>query len=240
MLSPEIQARLNHARYNENDYQPNAAIAEAIGNKAIVMVVAPAAVGKTTVMDQVVHLSPDFGRVPVFSTRDARPDDEPGMFRLSPHDDTHVSQLLDKIERRDVVQYAVHPTQGTIYGTEAGDYPAKYNLLATLSSVVKGMRALPFEQTFTIGLITDPDHWQQWFNERFPDAHKDRRKRLNEAEQSLEWLLGDDQTLWLYNQPGASEQTAQTLIHIVEREDQPKDLRHEAEQLLAATKTLLV
>jgi hypothetical protein len=238
MLSPDVQARLELAHQNENNYLPSDEICRQIGDKVLVMVVAPAAAGKSTVMDAVVGLSGYFARVPVFSTRDARPDDEPGMFRLSPHDDEHVSKLLDKFDANKVVQYAVHPTQGTIYGTETGDYPTKYNLLATLSSVVDGMRQLPFEKTHTIGLITEPEHWRQWFDTRYPADHSERSKRAREAVQSLEWLCQDEQVKWLYNQPDALDETAQNLIDLVQGTREAADLRGDAEQLLAIARTL--
>ncbi|HET8709385.1 MAG TPA: hypothetical protein VFL85_03835 [Candidatus Saccharimonadales bacterium] len=238
MLSPETQARLDQARAHENDYRPNASISQQLGDKALVMVVAPAAIGKSTIMQRAVELSDDFAMVPVFSTRDARPDDDPALFRLSPHDDEHVNQLLNKIDAREAVQYAIHPTQGTIYGTEASDYPAKYNLLATLSNVVAGMRELPFNHTYTIGLITDANHWRQWFDARFPVQHKDRQKRLKEAAQSLEWLLADNQVLWLYNQPEAHDETARSLIDLVQDNAEPADLRQQATELLIAAREL--
>jgi ribonuclease HI len=238
MLSHDTQARLDQARLHENDYRPNDEICRQIGDKVLIMVVAPAAVGKTTVMDRAVQLNDEFARVPIFSTREPRPDDEPGMFRLSPHEDNHVAQLLDKFETRQVVQYAIHPTQGTIYGTEARDYPARYNLLATLSTVVDGLRKLPFEQTHTIGLITDSAHWQKWFNDRYPANHPERGKRAREAVQSLEWLLSDQETLWLYNRPDELDETAQDLIDIVQGTTEPADLRLQAAQLLATARTL--
>jgi hypothetical protein len=238
MLSPEVQNRLDQARAHENDYQPNEVISRQIGAKTIVMVVAPAAMGKSTIMQKAANMSEDFALVPVFSTRNARPDDDPTLFRLSPHDDTHVSQLLDKIDAGEAVQYAVHPTQSIMYGTEATDYPAKYNLLATLSSVVAGMRKLPFKRSVTIGLVTDADHWQQWFTERYPAGHPDRSKRATEAIQSLEWLLADDQVLWLHNQPDAHDQTAQSLINLVNGTGQPANLGPEAQQLLTVARTL--
>ena len=112
MLSPNVAARANEAAKLQTTYMPNATVAAQLKEKNLVMFVGPASVGKSFLMNRIVERDVDFGRVSVFTTREARPDDEPGMFRNLPHDDANVTMLLDKIQRGEVVQYAVHPTSG--------------------------------------------------------------------------------------------------------------------------------
>lgn len=226
-LDPIIRNRLESACTTQNTYRPNDAVAAQLGDRALVMLVGPAAAGKSFIMNEIVTLDQDFRRVPVFSTRPERPDDEPGMFRCYPHDNEHVTRLLDEIDRGNVVQYAIHPTQGTMYGTLPEDYPGTYNLLATLSGVVDGMRTLPFKTAHVIGLTAPGATWQRWFDARYPSDHPERPKRIEEAIISLEWLLDETRTdtvTWIENESGHATEVARQIIHHV-RQKQPSDTR---------------
>ncbi len=217
MLSPEVAARLTQAANQEVAYAPNESIASQLKEKNLVMFVGPAAVGKSYLMNKILDRDIDFGRVSVFTSRDARDDDEPGMFRYIPHDDTNISQLLDKIDAGEVVQYAVHPTSGRIYGSEITDYAKSFNTLATLSGIVNSLRQLPFETTHVIGLAVDPDIWLQRFNSR-PMAPDERIKRLSEAVVSLEWLLDPahmQEITWVNNSSSDESAAVQSVIDTV-------------------------
>lgn len=218
MLSTELQERLDTARALQNNYQPKAEIADQLNEKVLVMIVAPAVMGKSLLMKEAEAQAENFARVPVFTTRTARQDDEPGMFRVLEHNEENVHQILNKIEDRSAVQYMVHPTIGTFYGTELNDYPTAYNMLPTISNVVEHLRNLPFKRTVTIGLITEPQIWSRWFNERYPmnneESNEERLKRAAEAITSLSWLLDqpDDSVIWLINNEDALPETAARLI----------------------------
>lgn len=217
MLSPDIAARVQQAAQQQVTYAPNAAISAQLQEKNLVMFVGPAAVGKSYLMNKIVDHDIDFGRVSVFTTRDARDDDEPGMFRYIPHDDANVTALLGKIQRGEVVQYAVHPTSGRIYGSEITDYAKPFNMLATLSGIVDSLRQLPFETTHVIGLAVDPDIWLQRFNSR-PMTPDDRAKRLSEALVSLQWLLDMahlQEITWVDNSSADESAALQAVIDAV-------------------------
>lgn len=220
MLSPEVEARLNTARQNEKNYQPNSEIAAKLAEKTLVMFVGPVAVGKSFLMNHVAEVAGDFSRVPVFTTRQPREDDEPGMFRYLPHDDAHVSKLLDKIENGGVVQYAIHPTSGRIYGSEITDHPNTYNMLATLSGGVEQLQRMPFKATVTLGVAVPPPTWQRRLAARYPQPSEEKTKRLKEAVLSLEWLLSHDDVRWVTN-AGDIAATAQETIGIVKYNQQP-------------------
>jgi hypothetical protein len=217
MLSPQVTARLAEAAARQTNYVPNQTVSSQLREKNLVMFVGPAAVGKSFLMNKIVERDIDFGRVSVFTSRDAREDDEPGMFRYLPHDDEHISQLLDKIDRGEVVQYAVHPTSGRIYGSEITDYAKPFNMLATLSGIVNSLRQLPFETTHVVGLAVDPDIWLQRFNSR-PMAPDDRAKRLGEALGSLQWLLDlahIQEVTWVNNSSSDESAAVQSVINAV-------------------------
>lgn len=242
MLSSEVAARLERAHHNETQYYPNAQVSAALQNKTFIMLVGPAAVGKSFTMNYLAKHEPHFERVPVITTRDPRSDDEPGMFRYFPHDDAHVSQLLDQIEARELVEYVVHPTTGRLYASTLSDYPAAFNLLATLSNLVDHLRTLPFGNTYVIGLGVEPTTWLRWFKKRYATPSPEKTKRLHEAIDSLTWLLRDTQHTvhWVENTPGQPAAAAHHILEIIKHQqaDQPNAKQYAAE-LLKAAKQLL-
>jgi len=202
------------------------AVAAQLKEKNLIMFVGPASVGKSFLMNHIMEHDIDFGRVSVFTTREARPDDEPGMFRNLPHDDANVTALLGKIQRGEVVQYAVHPTSGRIYGSEITDYGRPeitdygrpFSMLATLSGIVNTLRKLPFQTTHVIGLAVDPDIWLNRFYERYPEPSDERTKRLQEAAQSLQWLLDPahiQEINWIDNSSSNEAEAVQAVINTV-------------------------
>jgi hypothetical protein len=223
MLSPDIEQRLLRASQNEKEYRPKEEVTSVLREKSMVMFVGPAATGKTYIMNKLAELDPRFQRVPVFTTREARPDDDPGMFRFVPHEDNYIAAILDNIDARDIVQYAIHPTSGRIYGSEMHDYPGEYNMLAMLSGAVKQMEQLPFRQTYIIGLVTPGELWKSRFIKRYPVASEEKEKRRKEAIGSLEWLLDNNsRVIWASNQEAGAAQIADGIIRAIlynERED---------------------
>lgn len=209
---------------------------ESLRDKTLVMIVGPSAVGKSSLMNQVVLLDPEFARVSGFTTREARENDEPGLYRYLTN-----AAARRVIEQDEVVQFAIHPTTGDIYGTQPRDYPARYNLLDTLSTVVAGLQSLPFEHTVTISLTTEPAAWQSWLLSRYPDSNdKQRKKRLEEARQSIEWSMAQKSDhYWLVNQPDNLRATAEQLIATVRGNAGQTDAPIQAAQLLTTVKSLL-
>ena len=216
-LSPSVQARLALARTMELAYKPNQAIAEQLRQKSILMMVSPSSCGKSYIMEQVIERDPTCHHVIDMTTRPPRPDDIPGHFAYLPHDDEHVSRYLDRIENKELVQYAVHPTTGYLYGSDIAGYPAEFNLLETLSSMVTFMRTLPFRRSIVIGVVVKPEQWQQWFDARFPIGHEERVKRLDEAIMCLSWLTDTTHAnlvSWIENGPGLDPAAAvMSIVH---------------------------
>ena len=206
MLNNSTLERLEKARQNQLLYRPNEDIANELRTKTLVMIVAPTACGKSYLMERITHLNPDCQRVIDITSRDPRPDDPPGAFSYIPYDDHSISQFLDRIDRRELVQYAIHPTTNNVYGSALEGYTVKYNFLETLSSAVMTMRRLPFRRAIVIGIAVELHQWQEWFNTRFPRETnpEERQHRLEEAILSLEWLMDPthpDLVHWVENSP---------------------------------------
>lgn len=218
MLSSSIQKQLGEAANSQSSYTPNGQVGKELRTKRLIMLVGPAATGKSYLMNRIAERDTDFSRVSVFTTREARDDDEPGMFRCLPHDDKHVAELLETIKLGNAVQYAIHPTSGRIYGSVLADYPKTYNMLATLSGIVNHLRELPFAHTYVVGLVCDPDIWLKRFYERYPEPSEERTKRLQEAVVSLEWLLNpqnQSSIIWADATKVGAEDAIQSVINAV-------------------------
>lgn len=208
---------------------------ESLHDKTLVMIVGPTAVGKSSLMNQVVALDSEFGRVSGFTTREPRENDEPGLYRYLTS-----AAARQLIEQGEVVQFAIHPTTGDIYGTQPQDYPRRFNLLDTLSTVVAGMQSLPFKNVVTISLTTPAAAWRNWLLERYPEPSEERTKRLQEARQSIEWSMAQtSQHFWLVNHPNELHATANELINVVRNGTGQTDTPAEAEDLLLTVKSLV-
>lgn len=231
-------ATLEQAAISQATYQPNQAVKNSLKNKSLIMFVGPVATGKTFVMNTVVAENSAFGRVPAFTTREPRNDDDNGMFRYFPHDDHHITRLLNKIKLGEAVQYAIHPTSQRIYGSEVQDYPNEYNMLATLSGVVGQMSTLPFRHTFIIGLVCKADVWQAWLSKRYPHGGQEMNKRVMEAIRSLEWLL-EHTVVWVENVPNQPQQTARAVIDAVLYNKKNDNARIFADDMLRQAREML-
>jgi guanylate kinase len=209
---------------------------EGLANKVLVMIVGPTAVGKSSLMNEVASLDSEFARVSGFTTRQPRANDEPGLYRYISKEAAR--RLIEQDGA--VVQFAIHPTTGDMYGTQPADYPAQFNVLDTLSTVVGGLQSLPFKDTVTISLTTEPEFWRTWVLARYPEANEERSKRLQEARQSIEWSMAQtSKHFWLINRPNDLHTTAEELINIVKTGVGLSDPPLQASELLGAVKSLL-
>lgn len=211
-LSRETIDRINHFRRYEDLYRPNKQVQRLIGSRTLLMVVAPAVMGKTVVMQQAAELDSTYGRSVTLSTRKPRSDDEPDTFRLLGHTDRSIHALLDKILSGELVQYKFHPTEHTFYGSEALDHPHEHNMLATLSGGINQMQHVGFKETTVVGLVSEPGNWSNRFDKRYPERHPQRLARLREAEISYNDLLVRDDVAWVVNEEGHPERAAAKLI----------------------------
>lgn len=182
---------------------------QSLSEKTLVMLVAPSAMGKSTVMQAATQLDPDFSYVRSFTTRPPRLGEETYTF-------LDTAQVKSLRARGEAITYTVFPTTGFIYGTTLESYQSKYNLLDTLANSVDQYRALQFEKTITMTLTAPVERWQTWFLARYPEESDEAYKRLEEAKLSIKWSLNDPETLWLVNND-TPEDVAKSLIKEVLR-----------------------
>lgn len=213
-ISPELQARFDAAAARQDNYQPSESVRRIIKNKTLVMIVAPAAMGKSFVISHALAADPRFAQTVSFTTRDPRAGDE-GNMRTVPRDEQHIGTLMEMIEAGQVVNYAIFPTTGMLYGTDLMSYSGEINLMPALANSVRGLRQIGFGRTLTIGLVTDPETWRHWFNARFPEPTPEKTARLKEALLSIAWMLEDSDIRWLVNRENEPAAVVQDLVSLV-------------------------
>jgi hypothetical protein len=87
-------------------------------------------------------------------------------------------------------------------------------MLETLPGAVDYFRSLGFKAMHALYIVTEPDAWQFWFDERYKEKNKERMKRLEEAQLSLKWSLEqtEDELIYIFNKPGEVDIAAKKVI----------------------------
>lgn len=215
MLSDQTIQKLNQLYKMQDDYEPNAAIADQLAGKTVIMMVGASCEGKNMIMDTAAQLDNRFRITGTRTSREPRDSDEPGRYTYYQNSDEGLRGVLEKVEQHQMVQYAVNPYSQLIYGSSIEDYPGEYNLADVFSSAVDNFRKLGFKRTVTITVMSDPNTWLQRFNERFPRGHVQRQARKDEAIESFTWSLSQTQDhFWVKNIDGDPEQAAREVIAI--------------------------
>ncbi len=173
-LSQETITELRRLGSAQNTYVPCDEVRDELRQKSIIMLVGPSAIGKSTIMETVTGIDGDFAIAGTFTSRDPRPDEGGKSYTYIAHTDEGLKPIFDKIRRREVVQYAIHPANLTVYGTDVSDYPSDISMLDVLSGAVDGFHKLPFRTSPVVGLVAQPDTWQRWFDLRMPEGHAQR------------------------------------------------------------------
>lgn len=192
-------------------YRPNELVAEQLGEKTLLLLVGPAAVGKSTIQKEAESWF--IGRVRSFTTRPPRADDDPNLYEYLANTPETLANLRSEVEQGNLVQFATHPEAPYLYGSRIEAYRSELNSLDMLSGQVAAMRQLPAKQVLTYCIVADPESWGARIAARYPDPiNEDRQKRLREAQRSLGWALTDDNIIWISNNEGEYREAARTLV----------------------------
>ena len=203
-------------------------------NKTLVMIVGPTAIGKSTIMKEVVRIDSNFSYARTFTTRERRPGEMSSYRHIS---DAQARQIRDSGQ---AFTFLEHPTTGLIYGTDCESFSNRYTLLDTLSYSVEQYRALPFMRTVTISITASPEDWRSWLLERFPEPSTERDKRLLEAKQSIEWSLSQTSDHhWVVNHEGSLPAIAKQIIAIAKGDEKTTDIPSSAQSLMDVIADLL-
>jgi hypothetical protein len=128
------------------------------------------------------------------------------------HTDATLEALVTKAREGMLVNFAVHPTTGFIYGTEPEDYRSRRCMLATTAKSYESDRNLPFASVRPVVVVAQPEAWLERISARSLDG-QDSMARMSEARLSLEWSLGQGDVLYVDNTGSDIGATANGVVH---------------------------
>ncbi len=202
-------------RDREARYTPNDEVAAQAGGIVMKLTVGPSTTGKSTIMEHVLAKHPDtHGRVRSFATREKRSGEDPTLYLYLQHSAETLRSIQDSVVRRELMQFAPHPTQDVVYGSLPSAYNKPFMMMDCLSTAIPGMQRIPFQETQIFGVVADPEQWWQRFNARYPEVANsaERLKRAREAVQSTTWLVDNaDDVIWINSSQGTLDAAAEAV-----------------------------
>lgn len=233
-----VEDLITKIRTLSENYQPNASVKQVIGEKIMVPIIGPFATGKSTLMKKIEREHTDFSYVRGFTTRPMREKEDPGTYNFYPHGEETLERLIDELENGELVQVAVHPSTGYIYGSDLDSYVQKYNVLDVLTSAMAELESLPFKDIIPIFIVCPVADWHARLKDRELSASVDEfRKRFVEARASLEWALEHQANIhWVTNSDGNLAFAAQRIVEVAtqQKPEHYKEQIEIAEQMLAS------
>jgi guanylate kinase len=223
VMSENKFRHLRELRREQDTYTPNPEVIEALRAKHFTAIIGPLVTGKTTVINDISRLDPEFGKVPIITTR-PRLKNEANGYRFLHHSAKGIGEINAKRAAGILVQYAIDPSTSHVYASEIDDYQAPYSVQPIMSSTaVEQFRKTPFKSMTEVILTCDPKQWERRFMERFViTSLSEMRKRVKEGYQSLEWALDQQDVAWVPNNDLNSEQAARNIIDITRRQYEPE------------------
>lgn len=210
-LPSSIRHRLEHLAKNHDSY--SYAGDTSVADKTLIAVIAPTAVGKSTLIRHILDASKaqgiDAGEVDTWTTRPGRANDPSNYHTNIPH-----QSLCDMIDRRELINWSLFPT-GHIYASVPGSYPAAFNFLPLMPSSLATLESAGFKAVRAVYLTTDVAAWQEQLSLR---GSADIGQRLIEAKESLAFARANrDQLAIVQNKPGtdAIKQLAHQILDAV-------------------------
>lgn len=228
-----ISALLGILHDGESTYAPNDQQQTALRKMSMVALIGPTAVGKSSLVGELCKDSDKFHELISFTTRPPRPGEGDEEYRFLPHTLRTITQLAIKIRERELVQYAIHPNTGYIYGTELADFSAtSHNIAPILSSGTESLRRIPFGRYTEISVVSSPDDWQGRFSSRAQQMNSiELEQRLTQSRDSLEWSLEEPAMHWVVNTQDRIDQASQAIRRIVDNPSERSEGRQIATQL---------
>lgn len=209
-ISKLLQERLSQLDKQRDEYHYSGP--RSLGEKTLARLVAPTAVGKSTIINRVLDIAKeeniDAGEVGTITTRSRRPNDPPN-YQTADDGVTH-EMMIDRIEKGELVSWSLFKT-GHIYATDFDSYPAAYNFLPCLPDSLPMQDKAGFGAVRTFYIVTSVDAWYEQLQERIGPGFEDR---LEEAMSSLEFSQRNDDIHKFVSLPG-EELLAQTAERVL-------------------------
>lgn len=210
-LSGEIRQQLAELAEGRDEYKYEGA--KSLAEKTLACLVAPTAVGKSTIIGRILELAKEQGidaaEVGTVTTR-ARRDNDPANYVTADEGITH-ELMIDQIIEDELVNWSLFET-GHLYATNYESFPAKYNFLPCLPDSLPMLRRAGFGAVRTFYIVTTADAWHEQLKERSGPGFD---KRLEEAMTSLEFSQTTDEMHKIESLTGdeALTSTAQRILN---------------------------
>lgn len=174
---------LEQAHKQQDQYQPNLEVKEQLGGISLMAFIGATSSGKNYFMD-----ASGYHIVGTLTSRPPREGDNTGYQYFTNE------QLLSKIERGELVQYAVNLRNQTIYASDESCYEKdRTNVADIFSFVIYHLTTLGFARVLPIGILRPVEQWREAMFARFdPQSDEFLVNRLNEAKDCLHWLQNPD------------------------------------------------
>lgn len=206
-----------------------------LSDKTIINLVGPSAVGKTTLINEIDKIYPNFSKVISYTTRQPRQGESLDTYRFIDAGSANIEML-----KQQSVQYDQFPGTEIIYGTEPEDYKNEFNILDTLSTSVDTFRNLGFAACKQFIVVTSPSEWQKRIDTREFNEQQ-LLTRYEEAVKSLTWSMNEnDRVKWIYNKSGYLQKAAELIVRLSAdpeefekyKDHNPKEIGHDLLQYI--------
>ena len=186
-------------REQVNNYQPNKYVLEALKTVAVAATVGPSASGKTTVMYRAIASWPNVHLILDETSRPPRHHEQQNIDYLFRSREEIIKDMQDGA----LVQVAIGPN-GDLYCTHLRGYPrGGIGAIALIPAAVEQFRNLPFSSFVAAFIVPENyDRWQEWLanQARYSTwTPQQKQKRLEEARESYEFALSDNQIRFVLN-----------------------------------------
>jgi hypothetical protein len=177
----------NH--FDPSIYSSNDSVRASLANKTLIGVIAPTAVGKSTLISETIRLCSDRGidaaEVGSITTRPRRSGSDPQNYLTASEGITH-ENLTARIENQELVNWVASPT-GDIYATDVASYPGTFNFLPIIPEALPMIQRAGFRTVKLVYVTVSAALWSKQIGERTSDPKF--IGRLDEAISSLEFAL---------------------------------------------------
>jgi hypothetical protein len=218
-LPPIIQA----LKDSEQTYEPSSITRQALSHKVLTTLIAPTAVGKSTLIKRVIELGgDDFSESYSVVTRARRPTD-PTHYKTRDEGYT-IERVTDMINAHELTHYTIFPS-GQIYGSLPESFSTQYSLLPCVPTILNVVRRAGFLAVHPIYIVTSAHDWAERLPERRGDTSY--KARLEEAVESLTWSISHtDELVFVENASGKLDEAANTILQITMGQGSPPDIDH--------------
>lgn len=211
----EFDELVNRIRQLSVNYTPGVVASELMSEQVIGMLIAPFGAGKTAIMREISKIAGDFGYVQGFTTRPKRESEDMEVYKFWPHSVDGLHKIINGLEQRELVQAAVHPTNGYIYGSDLDSYSKPYNLLDVLTGAIAEFQKLGFKRIVPNYIVCPVEDWLTRLDERAGQIDEQGMlKRWQEAQSSLEWGIEHQAEMYWVSNP--DDQLGQACQEVIE------------------------